>query len=123
MDARFPLTQTLLGGRYIYHYAELPENKVETILSDFERHLAEHGVLYGVAKRRKGRQLLYIWSRGGTKKVYEDEIKFIIVSYHNEVVENPKWKYLFKDLGFNELTELLYNREQELKSTLTKDGV
>ena len=108
-------------GRYIYHYAE-PEDKVETIFSDFEQYLAERGLLYSIPKRHNGRNLLRILCAQETiAKIYEDEIALIAVFHHTKVVDNPKWEFLTKDLGFNELTELLYNREQELKSMLTKE--
>lgn len=35
-----------------------------------------------------------------------------------EVVENPRINYFESDLGFNGYSELVFNREQELKSML-----
>lgn len=112
----------VIRGRNVYHYGEIPEIKTETITSDFATYLEHKWLLHSKKKERRGRILLYILRpNNAVLKLYEDEIESVTGYRKAKVVDNPEWKYLYKDLGFNELTELIFNREQELKSMLLRN--
>ena len=120
-----------LCGRYQYYYAECQEKaEREDIFSDFPQYLAQRNLLWCSVKkhkRNKVRKLLYIRRSFNQidkiEKVYEDEIESITIWHCIKVVADPKWEYLTEDLTFNELTELLYNREQELKKEGKRIGL
>ena len=52
--------------------------------------------------------------------VYKDSLKAVEIHHIYEVVDNPTIEYLEKDLGFKGYSELVFDREQELKNMMLK---
>ena len=52
--------------------------------------------------------------------VYKDSLKAVEIHHIYEVVDNPIIEYLEKDLGFKGYSELVFDREQELKNMMLK---
>ena len=50
-----------------------------------------------------------------TGKVYEDDFDYLEVMSKYTVIDNPRIELLQKDLGFKGYSELVFDREQELK--------
>lgn len=50
--------------------------------------------------------------------VYKDQLEAFDVEHVYETVENPIIEYLQKDLGFKGYSQLVFDREQELKNML-----
>ena len=50
--------------------------------------------------------------------VYKDELEAFEIKHIYEVVENPIIEQLEKDLGFKGYSQLVFDREQELKNML-----
>lgn len=55
------------------------------------------------------------------KRVYEDEIDYFEVKYKYTIYKNPSTNWLQKNLGFTEYSELVFDREQELKAVLLEN--
>lgn len=112
-------------GRYMYKYGEVPENYTEK----FDN---EETVFYELAKKT-GYMDNFKGSKTFWKKrvyldlfplkpgiVYKDSLKAVEIHHIYEIVDNPIIEFLKKDLGFKGYSELVFDREQELKSMMLK---
>lgn len=112
--------------RYIYHYGEVPENYVEkyyneeTVFRDLANKVGYQDDFEGYKTLfdKKLRLDLFPLKQG---IVYKDALKAFEVEHIYEIVENPEIKWLEEDLGFKGYSELVFDREQELKSMMTKN--
>lgn len=52
------------------------------------------------------------------KKVYKSQIDSVLVSYYYTKIEEPRMEYLKNDLGFYTYSQLIFDREQDLKEML-----
>ena len=50
--------------------------------------------------------------------VYKDSLKAVEIEHVYKIVDNPRIEWLDKDLGFKGYSELVFDREQELKSMM-----
>lgn len=118
-----------VNGRYTYKYGDVPDKEVFSYSIDgkfnedakelFDRYyrVLEYFKMGLFSKREyiKVRTSCTRWEALDIK-----DIEFINVTRFCEVVENPKIKWLEDDLGFKGYSELVFDREQELKSMLLK---
>ena len=99
-------------GRSLYQYDEVPQDK--TIIYKTWEEVCENTLYYccdtTLFTKRK-----YLNYNNLTRKVYEDEFDYLEVKITYEVVDNPDIFLLQKDLGFKGYSELVFDREQELK--------
>lgn len=59
------------------------------------------------------------WYLEGTERLYKDELISFYVVDEYDVVKKPSNDKLRKDLNFYDYTQLIFDRERELKSILT----
>lgn len=114
------ITKESICGRPIYQYGEKPANHFK--LFNNEETVFENLInVVGYESGFKGyktfwRKRLYVnlfpFAEG---IVYKDSLKEFKIDYFYETVENPIIKYLEEDLGFMGYSELVFDREQELK--------
>lgn len=112
-----------IGGRYTYLYGKVPQNYIE-------KYDNEETVFYDLAKRLgyldkfKGHKTfwkkrlyldLFPMCRG---IVYKDSLKAVEIEHIYKIEDNPRIEWLEKDLGFKGYSELVFDREQELKSMM-----
>lgn len=110
-------------GRYVYLYGEVPENKVEkfenknTVFSDLIKKIGYNENFQGNKTFWKKRIYILLFPLA-REIVYKDELEAFELEHIYEVVENPDIELLKKDLGFKGYSQLIFDREQELKSML-----
>lgn len=113
-------------GRHVYQYGEVPDNYEEkfnnpdTVFDELLKKL-EYASEYPGEKTFLSKRLYVYDYSGFRQRIYKDELMSFTIKHIFEIVENPRIDYLKSDLGFNEYTELIFNREQELKSMLLND--
>lgn len=109
-----------IGGRYKYFYGEVPENYTEkfdneeTAFYELAKKAGYIGDFKGSKTFWKKRVYLDLFPLGNGI-VYKDSLKAVEINHIYEVVDNPIIEYLEKDLGFKGYSELVFDREQELK--------
>ena len=116
-----------VGGRYVYLYGELPENRVEefrnkdTVFSELIKRSGyiEDFIGYKTLWRKRFYVDLFPLANG---IVYKDELEAFEIKHIYEGVENPIIELLEKDLGFKGYSQLVFDREQELKNMLMKES-
>ena len=114
-----------IGGRYLYKYGEIPENYAEkfdnekTVFYDFAKRIGYTDDFKGLKTFWKKRVYLDLFPLG-KGIVYKDSLKAVEIHHIYEVVDNPIIEYLEKDLGFKGYSELVFDREQELKNMMLK---
>lgn len=112
------------AGRYIYLYGEVPENKVDkftnkdTVFSEFTK--IEGYAHVFTTHKIFGKKRSYIPITNG--RIYEDELEEFEIQHIYEIVENPTIELLEKDLGFKGYSQLVFDREQELKNMLISES-
>ena len=112
-----------IDGRYVYLYGEVPENRVEefknkdTVFSELIKRSGyiEDFTGYKTFWRKRVYVNLFPLANG---IVYKDELEAFEIEHIYEVVENPIIEQLEKDLGFKGYSQLVFDREQELKNML-----
>ena len=128
-DTKVIVKSDFLSGRYIYLYGEFPDEHFESFniygkcskdvkeLCDKYHNLLENykGGLFKKEHYIKARTSYYNWIT-----IPINNIKFINIKKYCKAIENPKIKWLEEDLGFKGYSELVFDREQELKSLLLK---
>lgn len=112
-----------IGGRYVYLYGEVPENRVEkyenkdTVFSELIKRNGYSDDFTGC--KTFWRKMVYINLYPlASGIVYKDELEAFEIEHIYEIVENPIIEQLEKDLGFKEYSQLVFDREQELKNML-----
>lgn len=108
-------------GRCCYTYGEMPENKYEEFIDNAWEKIIEFigykNGYYGEKTMFRKRSYLHHYCITN-EPIYQDEVcKFTIKTIYEEV-ENPIIKYLQQDLGFKGYSELVFDREQELKNLI-----
>ena len=105
-----------IGGRACYIYDELPNE--ETVIIDNPDDVWDYLLTkcHFVERKTLFSKKPYIDYNG--KKIYKGEIVSRSERYFPIIVENPKIEYLQKDLGFYGYSQLVFDREQELKEML-----
>ena len=54
------------------------------------------------------------------QRIYKDEVKSFVVRYNYKIITNPSIKRLQSDLDFYTYSQLVFDREHELKGMLNK---
>ena len=100
-------------------YGELPETQIIEYKTDFVDVLKCMGLPMWSkpSPSHKSSRVAKIHDR----QFYIDDIELITLRSNPTLVVNPRMDELYKHLRFKELTELIFDREQELKSVLLKD--
>ena len=112
-----------IDGRYIYFYGEVPEDKVEkfqnkdTIFSELIKRSGYIDDFTGYKTFWRKRLYIDLFPLA-SGRVYADELEEFEIEHAYEIVENPIIEQLEKDLGFKGYSQLIFDREQELKNML-----
>ena len=105
-------------GRSLYQYDEVPQDK--TIIYKTWKEVLTNTLYYWsdttLFSRRK-----YLHYENLTGKVYEDEFDYLEIKISYKIEDNPNIKTLQEDLGFIGYSELVFDREQELKRMMLNE--
>ena len=108
-------------GRSGYLYGEVPECKeIKLTLSEY---MNKDNRIFHVKSGRtlfKRRTYEVFHSYPNDVRIYSDEIDSIVINNGYKLIENPRIEWLEKDLGFKGYSELVFDREQELKKLMMK---
>ena len=110
-------------GRCCYKYGEVPEDYVEkydneeTVFEDLVKRIGYIDDFKGEKTFWKKRVYLDL-SPIGAGIVYKDSLKSVEIEHIYRVEDNPRIEWLEQDLGFKGYSELVFDREQELKSMM-----
>ena len=112
------------GTRPIYYYGEVPEDSEdifdnkETVFEKLIEKL-EFVPKYIIEKTLfKKREYINVYGFNG--RIYKDKLVSFKISHTYTTIDNPRIEWLENDLGFKGYSELVFDREQELKSMMTK---
>lgn len=110
-----------MSGRNCYLYGEIPESK-ETKLTLSEYINKDNRMFHIKSGRTLFKRRTYEVFRSYPKdiRIYSDEIDSVVIKNGCKLVENPRIEWLEKDLGFKGYSELVFDREQELKKLMMK---
>ena len=128
-DKKIVIKSDFLSGRSTYSYGEVPDKQSKSFsiygeynndmknLCDKYHVLLEHYVSGFIKKKHhlRIRSSYCDWTN-----IPMNNIKSANVIWYCKVVDNPKIKWLEEDLGFKGYSELVFDREQELKALLLK---
>lgn len=112
-----------IDGRYVYLYGELPQNRVEqfrnknTVFLELIKQCRYTDDFTGCETFWRKRIYVDLFPLANGI-VYKDQLEAFDVEHVYETVENPIIEYLQKDLGFKGYSQLVFDREQELKNML-----
>lgn len=120
------------GGRYIYFYGDVPSDETErfrdknTVFSDLITKMVCYDGRYGdtfKGNRTFLRKRLYIsippvWGAWENEIIYKDKLEAFDIEHIYEVIKNPNIEDLKEDLGFFGYSQLVFDREKDLKSML-----
>lgn len=112
-----------ISGRCCYRYGEVPENYVEkydneeTVFEDLAKRIGYVDGFKGEKTFWKKRVYLELFPIG-RGIVYKDALKAVEIEHIYKVEDNPRIEWLEQDLGFKGYSELVFDREQELKSMM-----
>ena len=122
------LTDSIISRRYcgirsIYNYGEVPED-TKYVFDDKETVFEKLIEKLGYIPEYKGEKTLfkkreYINEYGFKGRIYKDKLISFEILYTYTVIDNPRIEWLKEDLGFKGYSELIFNREQELKSMMS----
>lgn len=103
---------------YTYLYGEVPENTIDK----FENKDDEFSELikfcgYTDSCKTFWRKRVYI-TVANSRRIYKDELEDLEKEHIYTIVENPTIEKLKRDLGFKGYSQLVFDREQELKNML-----
>ena len=101
-------------GRSMYQYREVPKDEV-VIYKTWEEALEHTLYCYDTTLFSKRK---YINHSNLTNKVYEDEFDYLEIQYTYKIIDNPDIETLQKDLGFKGYSELVFDRECELRKLM-----
>lgn len=114
-----------VNGRYCYNYEEVPSDNGDIVdiygelTEEAEKKLNHFSCIHGVyTSRFSKRKYFVVETFMDDEKVYIDEIEFVTIKEKHKIIDNPKIEWLEKDLGFKGYSELVFDREQELKAML-----
>lgn len=102
-------------GRGLYQYDEVPQDKTiiyktwKEVLTNTLYHWSDTTLF----SRRK-----YLHYENLTGKVYEDEFDYLEIKISYKIEDNPDIKTLQEDLGFTRYSELVFDRECELRKLM-----
>lgn len=111
-------------GDYIYSYDYKPNDTIEEFKDNetvFKELLKEVDYIEEFeGYKTKFSKRIYIDDYHFFKsRIYKDEISYFTIQHIYETVKNPDINKLIKYLDFYEYSELVFNREQELRKMLT----
>lgn len=108
-----------------YQYGEVPENYIEkydneeTVFEDLAKRIGYIDGFKGEKTFWRKRVYLELFPIG-VGIVYKDSLKAVEIEHIYKVEDNPRIDWLESDLGFKGYSELVFDREQELKSMMVK---
>lgn len=116
------LRKRYYGTRDRYYYGEVPKD-VTDVFDDketvFEKLIEKLGYNPEYKCERtlfKKREYINEYGYGG--RIYKDKLVSFEISHTYTVIDNPRIEWLENDLGFKGYSELVFDREQELKSMM-----
>lgn len=119
------------SGELRYFYGEVPQDNYEyydknNTIELFDALLRTVGYYFSINQTLIGKRIyisndswLSPWYLEGAEKLYKDELVGFYVADEYDIVEKPSNQKLKKELNFYDYTQLIFDRERELKSTLT----
>lgn len=108
------------GGRSMYQYGDMPENRDVKISGEDNgfKYLKTFMIYpYGITLF-KHREYFYVLTKGNYKKIYKSQIDNILILYRYTKIEKPRMEWVKKDLDFYTYSQLVFDREQDLKEML-----
>lgn len=102
---------------YTYLYGEVPENTVDKFANkdaEFSELVKFCGYTDGCKTFWRKRVYIPI----ANKRIYKDELEDLEMEHIYTIVKNPTIEKLERDLGFKGYSQLVFDREQELKNML-----
>lgn len=102
-------------SRDYYHYGIVPKN--EEHIYNYEEFIKEYSLCSDNTLFKKREYINY--SCFG-KRVYKEDFDKAVVIIIYKIVEEPRIDWLQNDLNFNEYSELVFNRENELRKMLER---
>ena len=115
---------TIKGNKIKWNYGDIPEDKIQkyensnTIFDDLCNVMNVKPSISPFSKKKYFNKETFFWTWSVDGSVKQDTIHSFVV-YTNYNTGNPSIKALQKELTFIEYTELLFDREQDLKSALS----
>ena len=115
---------TIKGNKIKWNYGDIPEDKIQkyensnTIFDDLCNVMNVNPSISLFSKKKYFNQETFFWTWSVDGTVKQDTIQSFVV-YTNYNTGNPPIKALQKELTFMEYTELLFDREHDLKSALS----
>ena len=109
------------NGIPMYQYGELPEmSKTEYSGENVFYELVNQLHISAFKNLLTGRE--YIFDYRFDRKIYKDKLKSFEVINHYKDINKPVISKLQDDLGFYKYSELVFDRQQELMSMLSKES-
>lgn len=102
-------------GRSMYQYDKVPKDK--TIIYKTWEEVIKN-TLYDYCDTTLFTKIKYLNYDNLTRRVYEDEFDYLEMKIFYKVVDNPNIKMLQEDLGFKGYSELVFDRECELRKMM-----
>lgn len=110
-------------GEYIYLYDYKPNDSIEefkdekTVFKELLRNLNYIEEFQGYITKFSKR--IYIDDYHTFKsRIYKDEVDYFTIQHIYKTIDSPNIKKLMKDLDFYKYSELVFNREQQLRKML-----
>jgi len=108
-------------GGWRYKYGIMPEDTYEEFTDTAWEKLSKiNNYIDGFeGYKTKFKNRIYINDYDiARKRIYRDELVKLTIEHTYKKVENPSIKDLQEDLGFNNYSELVFDREQELRKMM-----
>lgn len=108
-------TPCYCGGRQCYSYGCLPNDEQHEY--GFDKFTKVFSLFRDKTLFRKREYVNYSWIG---KRIYKENFDKAVITVEYKVVDEPRIDWLQEDLGFNLYSELVFNRENELRKLLAK---
>jgi len=120
-------------GELRYLYGEVPEDSYElyndgNTIELFDALLRETNYRFLINQTLLKKRIyifndmLTSWRLEGVEKLYKDELLCFYVVDEYDIVEKPSNRKLQEDLNFYDYTQLIFDREQQLKEMFFKEN-
>lgn len=125
--------QITRSGELRYFYGEVPQDNYEyydknNTIELFDVLLRTTNYFFSINQTLIGKRI-YVsnddwfapWCLEGAERLYKDELISFYVVDEYDIVEKPSNQKLKKDLNFYDYTQLIFDREQQLKEMLLNE--
>lgn len=112
-------------SRSVYEYGEVPLDHYEVNLEDVDKDVMFKEVIKlgyypedFCGSKTLFKKRIYVYLYDYDTRIYKDKLGGIQVEHKYYIAKNPNIEWLKKDLRFNGYSQLVFDREQELKKML-----